>query len=286
MIIGFGFGSPLVSLLMLLVTGTLSYLIYRLTMRPRRRRDHMAHRPAESTPALDFERLTVSHTSRYAEDIRTLLPSYEALYVVLDAYLRPLVPPNGHVLVAGAGGGMELVSLGRTHPDWQFTAVDPAPQMLALARTAAQTAGVADRVAFYEGEVAQSPDVLHNAACCILVLHFVVGDDAKRALLQAIASRLQQGAPLLLVSVFGDPDSEDFARHCQALYDQALAATGHERLAAKLRSNIATTAAVPEDRLLDLLSSAGFDRTTRFFQTYQIGGWVAYRGEAKPVAHK
>ncbi|MDQ0190208.1 DUF2236 domain-containing protein [Alicyclobacillus cycloheptanicus] len=33
MIIGFGFGSPLVSLLMLLITGTLSYLIYRATRR-------------------------------------------------------------------------------------------------------------------------------------------------------------------------------------------------------------------------------------------------------------
>ncbi|WDL99035.1 hypothetical protein [Alicyclobacillus sp. ALC3] len=35
MIIGFGFGNPLVSLLMLLVTGTLSYLIYRATARRR-----------------------------------------------------------------------------------------------------------------------------------------------------------------------------------------------------------------------------------------------------------
>lgn len=45
MIIGFGFGSPLLSLLMLLVTATLSYLVYRLTTR---RRGHTGFRPTRA----------------------------------------------------------------------------------------------------------------------------------------------------------------------------------------------------------------------------------------------
>lgn len=225
---------------------------------------------------LQFGQLPQQHTDRYQSDIRALLPTYDGLHVLVDAYLRPFVPEDGSVLVIGAGGGTELTTLGLAHPNWTFTAIDPAPNMLASARSRTEESGISHQVEWFCGPVEAAPDLLHDAATCILVLHFVPGDD-KRALLQGIAGRLRQGAPLILVSAVRDPDDTTFSRHGQALYDGALAITDHERLAAKLRENIATSAAASSNDVKRLLKESGFSEPVQFFQTYQFIGWVTQR---------
>ncbi|WDL99036.1 class I SAM-dependent methyltransferase [Alicyclobacillus sp. ALC3] len=240
----------------------------------------------ENTPAqhavdrgLRFEQLPQRHTDRYQSDIRVLLPTYDGLHTLVDAYLRPFVPDDGRVLVVGAGGGTELITLGLAHPNWTFTAVDPAANMLASARSRTEAAGVAERVRWCCGAIDATNPHLHDAATCILVLHFVAGDDERRTLLQGIASRLREGSPLILVSAVRDDGNGDLpsAVHSQALYDGAIAATGQERLAAKLRQNIEQSAAIPGDRLKQLLVDTGFSEPLQFFQTYQFVGWLTTR---------
>lgn len=225
---------------------------------------------------LQFDQLPQRHTDRYQSDIRVLLPTYDGLHTLVDAYLRPFVPDEGRVLIVGAGGGTELITLSVAHPNWTFTAIDPAANMIASARSRAEEVGVAERILWCCGSIdAAGPD-LHDAATCILVLHFVAGDDDRRALLQGIASRLRQGARLILVSAVRDDDHAS-ALHSQALYDGAIAATGHERLAAKLRQNIEQSAAIPGEHLKQLLRDAGFSEPLQFFQTYQFVGWLTQR---------
>ena len=45
------------------------------------------------------------------------------------------VPEDARVLVLGAGGGLELEALAECHSGWRFDGVDPAREMLNLAKT-------------------------------------------------------------------------------------------------------------------------------------------------------
>lgn len=62
-----------------------------------------------------------------------------------------------HILIVGAGGGMETRSLAEAQPDWRFTGVDPSPAMLDLARRT--LAPVADRVELLEVALAVAQEL-------------------------------------------------------------------------------------------------------------------------------
>lgn len=227
---------------------------------------------------VEFQHLSDSQAKHYSANIRALLPTYDAQFAVANAYLRTVVPAEAHILVVGAGGGMEIVTFGRLNPGWQFTGVDPSESMITVAKRYAEQDDVADRVEFHHGYVDElAEESSYDAATCMLVLHFLPNDEAKLRLLQAVAARLKPGAPFVVVTAFGQPENPSFRRHGEALYEHVLTTTGHERLAAQLRHNIESSHVVSEPRLLELMQTAGFSRTERFFQTYQIGGWVSFR---------
>ncbi|GIN97276.1 hypothetical protein J6TS1_31460 [Siminovitchia terrae] len=48
-----------------------------------------------------------------------------------------------------------------------------------------------------------------DAASCILVLHFIDGEQEKLKLLKSIKGHLKHGAPFVLVSVYGDRDNAE-----------------------------------------------------------------------------
>jgi len=64
---------------------------------------------------------------------RPFLPGIDAMHTMTVQLLEETMSTSGHVLVLGAGGGHELRAFSRARPDWQFTAVDPSPQMLTAA---------------------------------------------------------------------------------------------------------------------------------------------------------
>ncbi|MDQ0190209.1 class I SAM-dependent methyltransferase [Alicyclobacillus cycloheptanicus] len=236
--------------------------------------------PGRSVP-VHFEQLNQTQIAHYPDNIRALLPTYDGLFSVINAYLQPLIPVNAKVLVVGAGGGMELAALGQANEAWRFTAVDPSLPMLALAQQVAADAGVLDRVTFCASTLQDVVDdtpvqASYDAATCVLVLHFLP-DEAKRALLRDIAARLKPGAPVVIVSTFGEMDQSAVAMHARALEHHAAAATGHAKLALQLRRNIESSDFVSEDRLMALLDEAGLVDPQRFFQTYCIGGWLAWK---------
>ncbi len=80
--------------------------------------------------------------ARYAEGPRRFVPGLDALHRMTGILLAERAPEDGRILVLGAGGGLELRALAEMQPHWRFTGVDPAGEMLALARrTAANAAG-------------------------------------------------------------------------------------------------------------------------------------------------
>ncbi|RNB57372.1 class I SAM-dependent methyltransferase [Brevibacillus gelatini] len=220
--------------------------------------------------------------ARYEKTISLKIPGYAHLYEMTDcllgAQLRQ-VDGEKRVLVVGAGGGQELVTLGAGHEDWLFTGVDPSAQMLAQAQRRTAEAGVAARATLLEGTVDALPDQpTYAAATCLLVLHFVRGLAAKRELLQQIAARLQPGAPFCLATIAGDPQSQSFRMQMQAwqthMLDNGIALAEWERFAASLGNE---SDPIPAANVQELLAEAGFEHATRYFGSYLIHAWFAVK---------
>ncbi|NMW25215.1 class I SAM-dependent methyltransferase, partial [Rhodanobacter denitrificans] len=71
--------------------------------------------------------------ARYAEGPVRLVPGFHALQQMAALLLAESVPEDGHVLVLGAGGGLELKAFAEAQPGWRFVGVDPSAGMLKAA---------------------------------------------------------------------------------------------------------------------------------------------------------
>lgn len=70
--------------------------------------------------------------SGYAENAVRRVPGLRDAHRMAGLLLSESTPPNGRVLVIGAGGGMELRYFAESNPSWQFDGVDPSAEMLHL----------------------------------------------------------------------------------------------------------------------------------------------------------
>lgn len=214
--------------------------------------------------------------TEYDKGVRRTLPTYDAVLKLMLTYLRVHTTQQAHVLILGAGGGNELATLGPRNPGWRFTAVDPATPMLEIARTKAAALEMADRVEFLEGTVEEvTADQLHDAATCMLVLHFVPEIQEKLQQLKAIRQRLKPGAPFVLASMFGNPDDPAFEEQFllwKAYWLDSTRLTQEE--VDEMEKTVRTLSFIPEDEIVRLLSDAGFGKIAKFFSTNMFGGWV------------
>ncbi|MBD2846527.1 class I SAM-dependent methyltransferase [Paenibacillus sp. IB182496] len=225
---------------------------------------------------------------QYEQTIAQKIAGYELLHHTMERMLtghlaRTAVDTeSARLLVVGAGGGQELALLGARHPGWQMTGIDPSPSMLSAARERIAQAGLEEQVRLQLG---YAKDLPHNAgfdaAICMLVLHFVQGIPAKRALLQEIHARLQPGGILLCSTICGEPASEAF--RCQmAGWRQHML---HAGLTLEDWNRFAGTIGVQSDviaahQIERLLRDTGFETTGRFFGSFLIEGFFAIKGGA------
>ena len=204
------------------------------------------------------------------------IPGYDLIFQLTALFLDLSLPPEADLLVVGAGGGRELITLGEAHPGWKFVGADPAGQMLAFAQYKAEQAGIIERVRLIQGVVQDvPPDLRFDAATCILVFPFVHGDEAKLAALREIAARLKPGAPLVIVTVTDEVLRDDFRR---VWHGNMLANGFTPEEARQLGENVrASVQPVAAQRLLDLLTEAGFANPTPFFRALWFTGWFVWK---------
>ncbi len=216
----------------------------------------------------------------YDGDVPQVIPGYDLFHALAGLMLENELGPRARVLVVGAGTGMEMLTLSRRRPEWRFTAVDPSPDMLAVARRKVTGAGGADRVHWVRGVVDDLPtDVAFDAATLILVMQFVRGEDEKSALLRSVASRLEPGAPLVLVDLHGDPAAPGFAKMADGWRQwQFAAGLDASVIEDTFRHVLSDIHFVPEDRVHRLLEQAGFSTVVPFFRALLFGGWMAWKG--------
>lgn len=206
----------------------------------------------------------------YADKPRRLVPGHDALLTLTDLLLAERMPPDGHLFVLGAGGGLEMALFARNHPDWQFTGVDPSAEMLTLAtRTMGDTAARARLICGYVQDAPQGP---YDAATCILTLHFVPRPE-RVPTLQAVRARLKPGAPFVCAhhSVPETDRAQWFTRF--AAFAEMHGINGHD--VRKGASRMATELPIlspTEDEAL--LAEAGFTQITQFYHALTFRGWV------------
>lgn len=213
---------------------------------------------------------TVEH---YAEGPPRFTPGFDALHRMTAILLAERARPDAHVLVLGAGGGLELSSLAQAHPGWRFTGVDPAKPMLELA---SRTMGAhASRATLVEGYVDAAPAGPFDAATCLLTLHFLPRT-ARVDTLRQMHRRLVPGAPMVVAHSSFPQHEPARSRWLQRYAAFARASGVDPQVAEQARAAVSSTVELltPEDDEA-CLREAGFREVEMFFAAFTWRGWAA-----------
>lgn len=219
-------------------------------------------------------------TAGVYRDMQRAVPGIEAMYLLLRAIMEAELPNGGRLLLVGAGGGRELEALAPCTVGYSFTAVDPSPAMLSLARQYAEAAECAGRTRLVLGETRAVPaDDLHDGATALLVMHFLPDDGSKLDFLRDIRARLLPGAPYLHADVCFN-GSAGFQQYLPWFI-------GHARLQAGLGHQAAMTGVIDngppaiadmpiagEERLDQLFRAAGFEAVQPVFRGLWYAMWA------------
>src|SRR5512133_1685927 len=143
---------------------------------------------------MDFVELFAGDRARQFEaNIRARIPGYDVVLRTATSQLA-CARPAGAVLSVGCGSGEDVVELARRSA-YRVTAIDPSPDMIALAEARFRAEGVS--VDLRCCTVSGLPDEpRYDAALLCFVLHFIPDDGGKDRLLEQIARRLRPGGEL------------------------------------------------------------------------------------------
>ncbi|WP_343519890.1 class I SAM-dependent methyltransferase [Sphingomonas sp.] len=211
--------------------------------------------------------------ANYAANPPRFVPGFADLHRMTGILLAEQVPDDAHILVLGAGGGLELHALASAYPRWRFTGVDPARAMLDLA---AQALGAdAGRAELVEGYIDDAPPGPFDGAVCLLTLHFLAAEERTRTV-AAIRARLKPGAPF--VAAHGSFPQDATSGQWLDRYAAFAVASGVDREHASGAREAVSTAVnmlAPEaDEAV--LRAAGFRDVTPFYMAFTWRGWVGY----------
>ncbi|SEQ53110.1 tRNA (cmo5U34)-methyltransferase [Faunimonas pinastri] len=219
--------------------------------------------------------------AEYAVQSRIALAGYDACHELAACILAAALGRGGEarILIGGAGGtAQEILTAAPQQQGWRFTAVDPAPAMLGLAREAVGEAGLDERVTFHAGRIEDlGAAERFDAATLIGVLHHLPGRAAKLEILKALAARLPAGAPLILAGNRGAYASRPLLL---AAWGERWRMHGADEEAVKAKLGRILQGADPpasEEEVAHLLDEAGFAPPLLFFSSLFWGGWITTR---------
>jgi len=225
-------------------------------------------------PLIDFDE---ERARDYQRRGHLFIPAYDTFHDLTLALLERSLGKSAQVLAVGTGWGKELVTLALAQPDWKLTGLDPSAAMVGLARQTLTQNGLAGRVTLVESQVADLPPVpTYDAITCLLVLHFLSPADQVN-LLRQMALRLNPGGELVVVTLFGDPDTTEFHRQLDAWGKQAFRSGwgSLEEIQERQERRRRDLHWLSEDQITHMLWETGFHSPRRFFQALVVGGWIA-----------
>ncbi|MGB5944896.1 class I SAM-dependent methyltransferase [Paenisporosarcina sp.] len=214
----------------------------------------------------------------YDKGIRRALPTYDAMFRIVQSFLRAHVKDAANILVVGAGGGNEIVTFGKANPTWTFVGVDPSEAMLEVALQKAKNEGIEERVTIQTGTIEQVDLTgVFNGATCLLVLHFVETVEEKLSLLKTVNESLEPGSPFVLVTMYGDQSEPEFDVRMNLWKSIWLDLTDLTKDEVEgMEESVRELSFSSSTEIEELLEQAGFERVTQFFSTTLFGGWIAH----------
>ncbi len=211
--------------------------------------------------------------ARYAEGPVRQVPGFHGLQQMAHVLLAETVPEDGHVLVLGAGGGLELKAFADAHAGWRFTGVDPSAEMLALATTTlGPLAPRAQLVACYIDDAPPGP---FDGGTCLLTLHFLPPEQRLHTLVE-VRRRLAPGAPFVVAhhSVDDAADARErwLSRYAAFAVASGIPAANMANAAAAISARLPLLTPAQDEALL---REAGFVDIDLFYAAFSFRGWVA-----------
>lgn len=203
------------------------------------------------------------------------VPGFLGLQQMTRLLLAERTKDDAHVLVLGAGGGLELKAFAETQPGWRFCGVDPSAEMLGLAE---RTLGpLASRVDFCQGYIDGAPMGPFDAATCLLTLHFIPEDERRRTLAE-VHRRLKPGAPFVVAHhSFPQQDGQKakwLARYAAFAVASGIPASNAESAIAAISERLPLLSPEQDEALL---RGAGFTDVALFYAGFTFRGWVGYK---------
>ncbi len=210
----------------------------------------------------------------YADGPAKFTPGFSDMHRMVNVLVQERAPDDAHILVHGAGGGLELEALARANPGWRFTGVDPAKPMLVEAE--ARLGELMERVDLHHGYIDTAPDGPFDAATSLLTLHFL--DEEERVeTVRRIVERLRSGAPFVAVhSSFpqDEPDRDMWMSRYEAF---AVASGVDPEMAHNARQGVSGMSTIFESEVdMRILRDAGLTRVAPFYAAFTWRGWVGY----------
>jgi tRNA (cmo5U34)-methyltransferase len=212
--------------------------------------------------------------ARYTEGPRRVVPGLDGLHRMTAVLLAERAPEHARVLVLGAGGGLELNALAEAHPSWTFVGVDPASQMLQLAK---RTLGARmNQVELIEGTIDDAPAGPFDAATCLLTLHFLAAPERLRTV-RAVHDRLRPGAPFVVAHgcLPNEPAERALWLDRYAAYAGASGTDPEHARTMRATVEVSVNMLSPEEDEA-ILRDGGFRNARRFFAALTWQGWIGH----------
>lgn len=213
----------------------------------------------------------------YDEHIRKLIPGYELIHLqvhaLLESYFSNQTQVN--VLIVGCGTGFELQYLMELFPLWQFTAIDPAENMLEKAKLHIDQLGLSKRVQFILGDtsVLLSLTEKFDVALAILVSHFVPTAN-KAQFFDDISNSLSKAGLCLSYELTQIVN----ARQLETLKILAIKTGLSEKQAEIMANRIDQDfALISVDQMKHLYREAGFVSVDTFAQVLNYCGFIGFK---------
>jgi tRNA (cmo5U34)-methyltransferase len=205
----------------------------------------------------------------YAQNPPRLVPGFADMQRMALLLLSEGAPADAHILVLGAGGGLELKHFAEARPGWRFTGVDPAAAMLKLAE--AMLGPLMDRVTLQEGVIDAAPAGPFDGAASLLTLHFIAREERLRTL-REIRRRLKPGAPFVAVhhSVPSQDRAAWLSRYAAFAASSGIDAQKAQSAAAAIAEKLPFLSPEEDEALL---REAGFSDVALFYAAFTFRGW-------------
>jgi tRNA (cmo5U34)-methyltransferase len=218
----------------------------------------------------------------YEQSIAKKIPSYHLLFELLSTVYSVMIPESKQkeILVVGAGGGQDIVTLATKDGTLRFTGVDPSVEMLKLAESRFQKEQIKNAIELIHGTIEDlSSNKYFDAATCMLVLHFLKEKEDKKALLKCIYQQLKPGTPLFLSVIHSLDNKENTAIFMQAwknhMLQQGIPVEEWNQFERAIGTEFHL---ITEDELILLMAECGFIQIVRFFNSLLVSGYVAIKG--------